>query len=93
MAIIYYIDNHKNWKGYVGCSSNTLAKRWGQHKYLLRKGEHPNPQLQEDWNRYGEHSFSAFVIDRCETNEMYDREAYHIKRLGTKDPEIGYNIN
>lgn len=91
MAIIYYIDNEKNWKGYVGCSKNSLSHRWGQHKYLLRQGVHPNSQLQEDWNKYGENNFRAFLLETCSEEDMLAREKYHINRLKTNIGEIGYN--
>lgn len=91
MVTIYLIDNKKNWKGYVGCTTNSLAKRFGQHKYLLRRGVHPNKQLQSDWDRYGEVAFSIIALESCSDTEMYAREKYHIERLGTLDPELGYN--
>lgn len=93
VSYIYYIDCSKNMKGYVGCSSNSINKRWGQHKYLLRKGTHPNAALQEDWNKYGENAFSIIQIDTCPTEQQYECEGYHIKRLRTNDPEIGYNAS
>ena len=91
MALIYYIDNERNWKGYVGCTTNSLAKRFGQHKYLLRRNQHPNKRLQEDWNKYGEQAFHAFVIAECPDDKMYEEERRHISRLGTMDPGVGYN--
>lgn len=45
MAYVYLIDNKKNWKGYVGCTNSSLAKRFGQHKHLLRRGSHTNHEL------------------------------------------------
>ena len=91
MAIIYYIDNKVNWKGYIGCSKTPLSHRYGKHKYLLRDNMHTNRELQEDWNKYGEHNFSAFVIERCSEEEMLERERYHINRLGTNVRGVGYN--
>jgi group I intron endonuclease len=91
VANIYYIDNHKNWKGYVGCTKNTLPKRFGQHRYLLRRGMHPNAQLQHDWDQHGERAFSIMLLEACEDKDMFARERYHIERLGTSDPALGYN--
>ena len=91
MAYIYLIDNKKNWKGYVGCTNSSLAKRFGQHKHLLRRGLHTNHELQKDWDRYGEAAFSIIPLGVCSPEIMYERERYHIARLGTSDPELGYN--
>lgn len=91
MSYVYLIDNKKNWKGYVGCTNSSLGKRFGQHKYLLRNGIHSNLELQKDWDKYGESAFSIIPLEVCSPNEMYQREKYHIARLGTLDPELGYN--
>lgn len=93
VSYIYYIDCSKNMKGYVGCSSNSINKRWGQHKYLLRRERHPNAALQADWDKYGEETFSILQIDKCPREQQYECEGYHIKRLRTNDPEIGYNAS
>ena len=92
-SYIYYIDCSKNMKGYVGCTTNSINKRWGQHKYLLKKGTHPNTALQEDWDKYGESAFSIIQIDKCPSEQQYECEGYHIKRLRTNDPELGYNAS
>lgn len=57
MAVgIYSITNIHTGKVYYG-SSNGIEKRWSGHRSKLRKGRHPNPHLQNSWNKYGESSF------------------------------------
>lgn len=56
---IYQIRNKRNHRIYIGCTMS-LKERWISHRALLRNNKHKNPELQSDWNKYGE---SAFVFE------------------------------
>lgn len=56
----YKIINKINKHFYYG-SSIDIDRRWGEHKTRLRGGYHPNPHLQNAWNKYGEDVFEFRV--------------------------------
>lgn len=70
---IYKIINTINNKIYIG-SSNNIKLRWRGHKYLLRKGTHPNIKLQRSWNKYGEDAFEFFIVLTCPENQLLEKE-------------------
>lgn len=58
---IYKIDNVVNGKVYIGCTIN-YNKRVSDHKGKLRKNIHPNLELQNDYNKYGEVAFRFSIL-------------------------------
>lgn len=66
----------KDERFYIGHSSN-IRIRWSKHKYLLRKGAHPNPHLQNAWNLYGEEAFEFLVLEECAVELLLEREQYY----------------
>lgn len=65
---VYLILNHVKGKGYIG-SSVSLNKRWVNHKYHLKKGDHRNILLQRAWNKYGPNAFSFHVLEEVPNRE------------------------
>ena len=47
---LYRITDSASGRFYIGSSVN-VAKRWYQHQGRLRKGTHPNPMMQNIWNK------------------------------------------
>ena len=79
MATIYCIQNKINDKRYIGKNaSNNPNKRWNEHKNKLNKNIHPNPYLQNAWNKHGEDIFAFSVLEECERERANDREIYWI---------------
>lgn len=75
---IYEILNKINNKRYIGESCNCHQRKL-QHYNLLRKNKHPNPHLQNAWNKYGEESFTFSVIEEVNDLEYRaEREIYWI---------------
>jgi predicted GIY-YIG superfamily endonuclease len=67
-ACVYEIINTINNKLYVG--QTTRGKiRWMQHLSNLRGGYHENPNLQADFNQYGEDAFEWRIIKEFETKD------------------------
>ena len=62
MYTVYKIECKPNGRCYFG-RSQELEKRWRSHKNMLRKSEHHNIDMQEDWNEYGEESFTFEVLN------------------------------
>ncbi len=70
----YLIRNICNNMVYVGGTKYPFEKRWKEHRYHLRKGDHTNKPFQEDWNKYGEFSFNFEIIEREYTGTKRETE-------------------
>lgn len=77
MSGIYGIENIKNGKWYVGQAVNR-QKRINQHRWLLRNGKHANKELQNDWNLFGEKSFSFVKLEQCDLGHLSERERFWV---------------
>lgn len=87
---VYQIKNTITNKLYVG-SSKEVYHRIHKHKYLLRRGIHPNPHLQSSFDKYGISSFEVSLIEVCDNEHIAEREAHWIKQLDCLCPSHGYN--
>lgn len=74
---IYEIVNIINNKRYIGLSTN-VYNRWKQHVNALESNTHHNAHLQSAWNKYPKDSFRFNIVERCEKEELVDREIYWI---------------
>lgn len=86
---IYAIKNRINNKMYVGKSVN-IKKRKSYHFWLLRTNNHFNPKLQSAFNKYGEENFEFVILEKCNKDELDDKEIKYINRYNTIND--GYNI-
>jgi len=69
-------------KRYYGLSSN-ISARLSQHKSRLRRNIHEIPELQRDWNLYGETNFQfsvVFISKDATKEELEALEMEHISR-------------
>jgi group I intron endonuclease len=64
-AGVYKLVNKVTGQCYVG-QSQKLKKRIAEHFRHLRRGIHPNPRLQNAFNKYGESAFYGEVEVVCE---------------------------
>jgi group I intron endonuclease len=67
-ACVYEIINTINNKLYVGQTIRGEL-RWLEHLMYLRGGYHENPNLQADFNQYGEDAFEWRIIKEFETKD------------------------
>lgn len=74
MAGIYIIENNVNGMVYVG-KSKAPYMRFKEHMAALKKGIHHNWIFQNDFNKYGENSFSFMQIEECSDKEAFKKEA------------------
>lgn len=86
---IYAIKNRTNNKMYIGQSVNA-RKRKSYHLWLLRTNNHFNPKLQSAFNKYGEENFEFVILEKCNKDELDDKEIKYINRYNTIND--GYNI-
>jgi len=80
---IYAIENLITGKVYIG-GGTRINQRWRIHKNTLKRNQHYNSYLQEDWNEYGEENFQFIVIELCEKNELDKKEDWYIKKYENK---------
>lgn len=85
---IYAVKNDLNGKMYIG-SSAYVRKRWNTHIYQLRHNKHHNKALQDDFNLFGEQSFSLVVLEEVEDkSKLYDREQHFLDTVNDKYNEL-----
>ena len=60
---VYVITCLRNGKQYVGSSDN-IPNRWRVHRTRLDRGIHPSELMIEDWDTFGEVSFTFRVLER-----------------------------
>ena len=89
---IYCFYNKTNHKRYIG-QSKTLTKRYEQHIERAFKIAHAetNSLLHKALRKYGIENFEYFVIEKCDTTLLDEREKYWITFYNTIAPN-GYNI-
>jgi len=76
-------------KEYVG-SSESVGRRWSQHRTDLRGGYHANPHLQRAWDKYGERGFRLEVLEKCAPADLQNREQAWIDE---RSPELNISPN
>ena len=87
-AYVYKILNTVNGKYYVG-STIHLQKRIARHFSSLRSNSHHNFLLQDDYNKYGDSSFTIEVVAVFdEEKQAKDLE----QKLITEDYDKNYNL-
>ena len=92
-SAVYKITNTKTGTIYIG-QSTQYQSRWNCHKSHLRYNKHETPQLQEDYNTYGEEAFVFEVIEElpCDTSPdvLLEKEGEQIKKHLREGKEL-YN--
>lgn len=84
---IYKITNQLNGKIYIGQSKNVYERKL-EHFAALRRGYHPNKEMQKDWD-INNRGFRWDVVEWCSLADLNKREHYWIEKLNTI--EKGYN--
>jgi group I intron endonuclease len=87
---VYVIENLMNNKIYIGSSTMRVIKRIEHHVSMLKVNKHKNAYLQNAFNKYGETSFCASIIETTEKHNTLEREQYWINQHNFDDL---YNIN
>lgn len=59
---IFLIRNNLNDRVFVGSGLN-LNGIINRHKFELTNGNHPNKELQSDWNELGSNNFAFEIVD------------------------------
>lgn len=80
MIGIYKITNKSNGKFYIGQSTN-LNKRFKDHRNSINRKEDDKRgkgPLYDDMRKYGLDCFSFEVLEKCNKEELNDKEEYYI---------------
>lgn len=88
MGYIYKISNDVNEKIYIGKTSRSISLRWGEHKKNAKTNKLDFP-LYRAMRKYGIEHFSIEVIEKCNDEEIDDKEIYWIAYY--QSYEKGYN--
>jgi group I intron endonuclease len=78
------ITTNINDKFYIG-SAIDLDGRFGRHTRTLKRNCHPNPILQNMWNKHNDCKLNFYIIELCEKDKLIEREQHWIDAL---TPEI-----
>lgn len=88
---IYYIENKKDNKKYIGYSNN-IERRFYEHRHKLKNKSHSNQYLQNVYNKYGLLVLDFYIIEVCKEDALQEREKYYIKKYNTNNKDFGYNL-
>ena len=75
---IYFTPNPTSF--YIG-SAKDFKERKRRHKYLLKKGTHPNPHLQYASNKYGFHNIFFVILENPLIPNLIEREQFYLDTL------------
>ena len=91
IGYIYCITNKVNGKQYVGQTTQTIERRFIQHRSDARTGRR-NSIIHNAIRKYGEENFTTEEIDSASSiDELCEKEIYWIAKLNTLTPN-GYNL-
>lgn len=75
---IYKITNKENGLIYVGCTINSLEKRFGEHLSRCFTSEYKS-KLYNSMKKYGQENFTIELIEECDLSVIYETEKKYIE--------------
>lgn len=90
---IYALYNKKSKKIYFGKSANIRA-RLSYHRTKLEKNDHPNQELQKDYNdaiRDDKYCMIGCMVQLVPADQIDKAELTHITYFESYRPDVGYN--
>lgn len=88
---IYKITNTITRKSYIGQTKNPINKRFCTHISEANRSVY-DTYLHRSIRKYGKENFIIELIEKCNEDNIHDREKYWISELNTKAPN-GYNLH
>lgn len=76
---IYKITNKENGLIYIGCTINSLEKRFGEHLSRCFSSTHKS-KLYNSMKKYGQENFTIELIEECDLNIIYEVEKKYIEQ-------------
>ena len=93
-GFIYCITNKINGKQYIGQTIQNPDTRWYQHKNSAKNNSH-DYYLYRSMNKYGIENFFFEIIEKCNKEELSNKEKEYIKKYNTyrySPNSNGYNL-
>lgn len=75
---IYKITNKENGLIYIGCTINSLKKRFSEHLYKCFKTDYKS-KLYNSMKKYGQENFTIELIEECDLSVIYETEKKYIE--------------
>ena len=75
---IYKITNKENGLIYIGCTINSLKKRFSEHLYRCFKTDYKS-KLYNSMKKYGQENFTIELIEECDLSVIYETEKKYIE--------------
>lgn len=88
---IYKITNKENGLIYIGCTVNSLEKRFGEHLSRCFTSEHKS-KLYNSMKKYGQENFTIELIEECDLNVIYETEKKYIESYDSYDNGLNSTI-
>lgn len=88
---VYRVQCLETGRVYIGATKD-FRRREKQHRQDLANNIHRNPDLQSDYNHYGETQFTINVIEICQMHEADEREQFWIDYYGGVESTSVYNL-
>ena len=86
-------DGREKSKRLYKSTKSKLSKRFREHKSLLNRGKHAEPDLQSDWTQYGPEAFAMRLLEEIEGSVESKREA-ELRWMANLDKQgLLYNTN
>jgi group I intron endonuclease len=76
---IYKITNKENGSIYIGCTINSLEKRFGEHLSRCFSSTHKS-KLYNSMKKYGQENFTIELIEECDLSVIYEIEKKYIEQ-------------
>lgn len=90
-GVVYALRHNPTGKIYVGSTRN-LDSRLCEHMIALRNNRHTIPDMQQDYNEFGEDYSVCILADYLPSGtERTKIESLYMTILGTRDRSSGYN--
>ena len=86
---VYAITHNPTGRSYIGSSKDAI-NRMKSHIYALRRGGHPVPDMQADYEAYGE-DYTFTILDEFYSFNDREREYEWMEKLNTNVRGLGYN--
>lgn len=87
--VVYGIRHNVTQRIYIG-SSYDVEKRYRNHISRLRCGSHPVPDMQADFDKYGE-DYTLLLLDKIGEIRENHKEYDWMKAFNSRTRGLGYN--
>jgi group I intron endonuclease len=88
---IYKITNKENGLVYIGCTINSLDKRFGEHLSRCLTSTHKS-KLYNSIKKYGQEIFTIELVEECDLNVIYETEKKYIEQYDSYNNGLNSTI-